>query len=102
MYVLHHQEWSVVFTQVVQLRDVRVMQARCDLRLLDEHTSQCWIGGQLSMQRLDGDELAESARPLRPCGVHRADTAGCNLGQQPIASQLWKVRWQRPPGDLVT
>jgi hypothetical protein len=43
--------------QIVELCDVRVMQPRGQLCLLDQHADQRRLGGQVGAQRLDPDDL---------------------------------------------
>ncbi len=59
--VLHDQvEDLVLLAEVEDLRDVGVLDARSDARLVEEHLLEAHVRGELREDRLDGDELLEA------------------------------------------
>ena len=59
--VLHREiEDLVLLAEVEDLRDVRVLDARGDARLVEEHLLEANVRGELRQDRLDGDELLEA------------------------------------------
>jgi hypothetical protein len=64
--VFHHQHGRAVdLDDLVGLHDVRVMQARRQARLADEHQTEVGVAGQALAQHLDDDQLGEAAGTVR-------------------------------------
>ena len=64
--VLHRDEVVLIdVTDLVRLNDVRMIQARRDACLVDEHRDELGLVGEVSTEPLDDSELAE-ARTDRP------------------------------------
>ncbi len=62
---LHRQEErTVVFAKIEHLHDVGVIEARCDLRFVDEHRHEIRVAGVLRQDALERDALAEPMRAL--------------------------------------
>ncbi|MFO0553987.1 MAG: hypothetical protein U0271_36745 [Polyangiaceae bacterium] len=106
---LHREVEDLVFlTEVDDLDDVRVLDARGDLRLVEEHLFERRIVGEVGQNRLDGDGLREAASPSRappkrsPCrptrsgaGV-RSDRAPCRV---PTRGCSWTFALNAQPHD---
>ncbi len=60
MDVLHDQEQFLLDDDVQHRRDVRVLNARCKARLVDEHRHHVAVAREVRMQALDGDGAGEA------------------------------------------
>ncbi len=76
-HVLHHQEeLAVRGDDVDRGHDVRVLDARGEARLVEEHRHELGIRGELRVEALDGDGARETDRARKPPQVHRRHPAG--------------------------
>jgi hypothetical protein len=84
-----HDEEERVFLHVDRRDDVRVWDARREARFVEGHRDELGLGGDVRVQRLDGDEMLEASRTQRARGApspslrrrsvsgSRADRAAC-------------------------
>jgi hypothetical protein len=73
-----HEEAAVVLAEVEDLRDMVVVDARDDARLVEEHRAELCRSGEVGADRLDGEELLETELPdeaTEPDGAHPAARA---------------------------
>jgi hypothetical protein len=71
VHVLHRDEEVVaVAPEVEDLRDVRVREARRDLRLVDEHLHEGLVVGVVGQDPLDGHRALEAVRAREPRVEH--------------------------------
>ena len=77
MDVLHREEeLAVVDADVVDLRDVRVLQRRGEPRFVDEHRDEAAVARELRQDPFDHDQLLEAFDPDRARQIelgHAAD-----------------------------
>src|SRR5438309_2009592 len=77
---LHHDvEDAVLLAEIEDVRDVRMLDARRDARLVEEHLLKARVVAELGLDRLDGVELLEvtlAAQPREPHGGHAAGRNG--------------------------
>ena len=62
--------------------DVRVVDARREARLLEEHLDELGLAREVRVQPLDGDEALEAADAREAREIHRRHPAGRQLGDQ--------------------
>jgi hypothetical protein len=69
--VLHHDDGlALILGNLVRLDDVGVIEPRGEPGLAQEHVPEFGIAGQVLLERLEDDELAEAARAARDREVH--------------------------------
>src|SRR5688572_19680801 len=65
---LHDEvERAALLRELVDLADVRMMNARRDARLVEEHALELGLACEMRKDRLDGDELREPALAMETC-----------------------------------
>ena len=81
--VVHRHEVAIAFVpDLVRLDDVRVVEARREAGLVEEHREERRILDEVRLQLLHDDELVKAPRPLRHREVHDAHPAARNLGDE--------------------
>ena len=68
--------------------DVRVLDARREPRLVEEHRRELRIAREVRMKPLDRDGLAEPARARLPREINGGHSAGRELGVERVAPEL--------------
>ena len=102
--VLHHQVEDVVdLAELEDADDVRVVDARGELGLVEEHLLERRIGPQLDADRLDGDARLEPARArsaarARPRRSRRARARARARTARGVAPDVLRRRNQTSPG----
>ena len=64
---------------------MRVVDARGEARLVEEHLDELFLAGEVRVQALDGDEALEAADAAEPGEEHRRHAAGRDLADQLVA-----------------
>jgi hypothetical protein len=72
---------------LVGLDDVRVVETRGEAGFVDEHRGELVVLGELFLQLLDDDELAEAARTLRRGQVNDRHSPSAELRDRTIFSE---------------
>ena len=86
-HVLHHQEdLAVGGDDVERLNHVRVVDARCEPRFVQEHRDELGVAGVLGVKPLDGHRARESERAEHSPVVNRGHPPGCEGGVDPVAA----------------
>jgi hypothetical protein len=87
--VLHHQEVAGVgrVADVDGGDDVRVADAGCQPRLVEEHADELFLVGEVRVQHLDRDQALEARGALRVGHVHHGHAARGELGQDFVAPE---------------
>ena len=90
VHVLHHQEVAAVgaLPQLLDGHDVRVRDASCDSRLVDEHLDELLVVGEVVLQHLDRHVSLETGRPRALTQVERGHSAALQLGEHFVSSEL--------------
>jgi hypothetical protein len=106
--VLHREKILPAFVADLDgLDDVRVIQARGEARLFEEHHEELLVVRQRRPKDLDDHQLAEARGALRRPEVDVTHAPVGELGDQPIASELDARLFQAldrsafPPGSTV-
>jgi hypothetical protein len=87
--VLHGHEVPIVgATDLVGLHDVRVIEARGETRLLEEHLQERPVFRQLGLQLLDDDDFVESAHPMGDRQVDDPHAASRDLRDETVLAEL--------------
>ena len=73
-----------MLADVEHLRDVGVVEARGDARLVEEHRLEAPLGGELLADRLDGDELLEPVLALQAPEPDRAHAAAGHVADHVV------------------
>jgi len=83
--VLHRDEVAItVLPDLRRLHHVRVVQARREPRLVEEHGEKVRVLGELTARLLEHDELVEPRRSLHHREVDVRHAAAADLGDQPV------------------
>jgi hypothetical protein len=86
--VLHREEVvAFVDADVVDLRDVRVLERGGESRFIEEHRHEARVRHVLGQDALDHHELLEALDAGRPCEVQLGHPADCDLPDQVVLAQ---------------
>jgi hypothetical protein len=77
----------VVLAEIEDLRDVRVVDARGDARLVEEHVDELIVLDEVRVDALDRDPLLEAAGPVHARQVHAGHAAGADLVDDAVAAE---------------
>jgi hypothetical protein len=83
----HHVQRARLLAKIVHGRDARVVDAREDRGLVEEHRAHGGRLGVLGADRLDRDELLERAGPALAPEQHRTHAAGLQLVQDLVGAE---------------
>ncbi len=90
--VLHHQQELVVLRDHVErLHDVGMANARSQVRLIQELFDERRVGGETSVQTLDGDRAAETGRAIQQSPMDRGHTARRDLTEDDVTSDSHRI-----------
>jgi hypothetical protein len=83
--VLHDDEvLAIVLAHFVRLHDVRVIEARGEARLVEEHTEQIRFFGEPAPRLLHDDELVETCQSLGDRQIHPRHAAPTDLRDEAV------------------
>jgi hypothetical protein len=86
--VLHGDPVRVlVLAELEDGRDVRVRDARRDVRLVEEHVHERLVLDEVRVDPLDGEPPLEAAEPIDPGEVHARHPAEANLVDDAVAAE---------------
>ena len=98
----------VVLAEIEDLRDVRVVDARGDAGLVEEHVDELIVLDEVRVDALDRDPLLKAAGPVHAGQVHARHAAYADLVDDAVATEeegprrLLGLLLSRPRGGLRT
>jgi hypothetical protein len=87
----------VVLAEIEDLRDVRVVDARGDAGLVEEHVDELVVLDEVRVDALDRDPLLEAAGPVHAREVHARHAADADLVDDAVATEEEGPRQPCPP-----